>query len=169
MLQVYTGDGKGKTTAAFGQALRAAGHDWKVIIIQFMKGDSGYGEVVAAQGIANLTVLQTGLKTFVERGNPSKEDLAEAVRGMSEARKALTSGEHRMVVLDEMNVAIDYGLVRLEDALALVDSCPDNVELVFTGRGARPELVERADLVSEVLEIKHPMQQGYVNRVGIDH
>jgi cob(I)alamin adenosyltransferase len=169
VFQVYTGDGKGKTTAAFGQALRAAGHGWKVLIVQFMKGDPGYGEVKAAQRVENLEVIQTGLPTFVERGNPSAEDLAEAKRGLEEARKAVGSRKYRMIVLDEMNVAVDYGLVRVEDALALIDSCPDDVELVFTGRAARPEFIERADLVSEVKEIKHPMQQGHVNRVGIDH
>ncbi len=169
MFQVYTGDGKGKTTAAFGQALRATGHGWKVIIIQFMKGDPDYGEVRAAKGVANLTVVQTGLPTFVQRDNPSAEDLAEARRGLEEARKALRSGEYRMVVLDEMNVAVDYGLVAVADALALVDDCPEDVELVFTGRGARPEFIDRAALVSEVREVKHPMQQGLVSRVGIDY
>jgi cob(I)alamin adenosyltransferase len=169
VFQVYTGDGKGKTTAAFGQALRAAGHGWKVLIVQFMKGDPGYGEVKAAQRVENLEIIQTGLPTFVERGNPSAEDLAEAKRGLEEARKAVGSRKYRMIVLDEMNVAVDYGLVRVEDALALIETCPDDVELVFTGRAARPEFIERADLVSEVKEIKHPMQQGHVNRVGIDH
>ncbi len=169
MLQVYTGDGKGKTTAAFGQALRATGHGWRVVVIQFMKGDPDYGEVRAAKRIDNLEVIQTGLPTFVERGNPSEEDLAEAKRGLAEARRAIGSGEYRMVVLDEMNVAIDYGLVSLADALALIDECPDEIELVFTGRDARPEVIERAALVSEVREVKHPMQQGLVSRVGIDY
>ncbi len=169
MLQVYTGNGKGKTTAAFGLALRAAGHGWRVLIIQFMKGDPNYGEVVAGRKVAGLDIIQTGLPTFVEKGNPSDEDLAEARRGLAEAERALASGKYRMVILDEINVAVDYGLVRLADALALVDRCPQDVELVFTGRAARPEVVRRADLVSEVLEIKHPMARGIVNRVGIDH
>jgi len=169
MLQIYTGNGKGKTTAAFGLALRATGHGWRVLIIQFMKGDPNYGEVVAGRKVENLEIVQTGLATFVEKGNPSDEDLAEARRGMAEAKKALESGRYRLVILDELNVAIDYGLVKLGQALELVEGCPENVELVFTGRGAKPELVKRADLVSEVLEIKHPMQRGIVNRVGIDH
>ena len=169
MFQVYTGNGKGKTTAAFGQALRATGHGWPVLVIQFMKGDPGYGEVVAARGIENLEVVQTGLPTFVERGNPSAEDRAEAARGLELARNALGCGRYRMVILDELNVAVDFGLVSLKDALALVDACPDGVELVFTGRDARPEVIARADLVSEVKEVRHPMQKGIVNRVGIDH
>ena len=169
MLEVYTGDGKGKTTAAFGLALRATGHGWSVLIIQFMKGDPGYGEVVAARGVKHLEIIQTGLPTFVEKGNPSGEDLSEARRGMDAARDALTAGKYRMVILDEINVAVDYGLVSIADALALVDMCPDEVELVFTGRNALPEVIERAGLVSEVKEVKHPLQQGIVNRAGIDH
>jgi cob(I)alamin adenosyltransferase len=169
VFQVYTGNGKGKTTAVFGLALRASGHGWRVLIIQFMKGDPNYGEVVAGRKVANLEIVQTGLTTFVERGNLSDEDLAEARRGMAEAGKALSSGKYRLVILDEINVAIDYGLVKLDEALALVERCPQDVELVFTGRLARPEVVKRADLVSEILEIKHPMQRGIVNRVGIDH
>lgn len=169
MFQVYTGDGKGKTTAAFGLALRACGHGWPVLIVQFMKGDPGYGEIVAARHVPGLEVIQTGLKTFVEKGNPSAKDLDEARRGLELARGALRSGKYRLVILDEMNVAVEYGLVALADALGLVDACPDDVELVFTGRNAHRDIVARADLVSEVLEVRHPMMKGYVNRVGIDH
>jgi cob(I)alamin adenosyltransferase len=169
VFQIYTGNGKGKTTAAFGLALRACGHGWPVLIIQFMKGDPGYGEVVAARHVPGLEVVQTGLRTFVEKGNPSEEDLAEAGRGLELARQALASGRYRMVILDELNVAVDYGLVGRADALGLADACPDDVELVFTGRHAHPEIVARADLVSEVLEIRHPMMKGIVNRAGIDH
>jgi len=169
MLEVYTGDGKGKTTAALGLALRATGHGWKVLIIQFMKGSPDYGEITAAKGVKGLTVVQTGLPTFVEKGNPSAEDLAEAARGLKLAREALSSGRYRLIVLDEINVAVDYGLVKLDDALGLADACPDDVELVFTGRGAKQAVLERADLVSEVHEVKHPYQKGFVNRVGIDY
>jgi len=169
MLEVYTGDGKGKTTAAFGLALRATGHGWKVLIIQFMKGSPDYGEITAAKGVKGLTVVQTGLRAFVEKGNPSAEDLAAAARGLALAREALSSGRYRLIVLDEINVAVDYGLLRLDDALGLIDACPEDVELVFTGRGAKRAVLERADLVSEVREVKHPYQKGFVNRVGIDY
>ncbi len=169
MLQVYTGNGKGKTTAALGLALRAAGHGWNVLIIQFMKGDPSYGEVSAAQQVKGLTLVQTGLPTFVEKGNPTAEDLAEARRGLELAQAALASGSYQMVILDELNVAVDYRLLSLEDVLALVDSCPEGIELVITGREAKPALLERADLVSEVREVKHPYQQGIVSRVGIDY
>ena len=169
MLEVYTGEGKGKTTAALGLALRATGHGWKVLIVQFMKGSPDYGEITAAKEVKGLTVVQTGLPTFVEKGNPSAEDRAEAARGLKLVREALGSGCYRLIVLDEMNVAVDYGLVKLDDALELIDACPDDVELVFTGRGAKQAVLERADLVSEVKEVKHPYQKGFVNRVGIDY
>ncbi len=169
MLEVYTGDGKGKTTAALGLALRATGHGWNVLMIQFMKGSSEYGEIAAARGVRGLTVVQTGLPTFVEKGNPSADDLAEAARGLALAREALASGKYRLVILDEINVAVDYGLMKLDAALALIDACPDGVELVFTGRGAKPAVIERAGLVSEVREVRHPYQKGFVNRVGIDY
>jgi cob(I)alamin adenosyltransferase len=169
VVEVYTGEGKGKTTAALGLALRATGHGWNVLMIQFMKGSPEYGEITAAKGVKGLTMVQTGLPTFVEKGNPSADDLAEAARGLKLAQEALGSGQYRLIVLDEMNVAVDYGLVKLDDALALIDTCPDDVELVFTGRGAKRAVVERADLVSEVHEVKHPYQKGFVNRVGIDY
>jgi len=169
VLEVYTGEGKGKTTAALGLALRATGHGWNVLMIQFMKGSPDYGEITAAKGVKGLTVVQTGLPTFVEKGNPSAEDLAEAARGLKLAREALGSGCYRLIVLDEINVAVDYGLVKLDDALALIDACPEDVELVFTGRSAKTAVLERADLVSEVKEVKHPYQKGLVNRVGIDY
>jgi cob(I)alamin adenosyltransferase len=169
MLEVYTGDGKGKTTAALGLALRATGHGWSVLVIQFMKGSPDYGEITAARGVKGLTVVQTGLATFVEKGNPSSEDLSEARRGLALAREALAAHRHRLLILDEINVAVDYGLVKLDDALALIDACPEDVELVFTGRGAKPAVLARADLVSEVREVKHPYQKGFVSRVGIDY
>ncbi len=169
MVQVYTGDGKGKTTAAFGLALRAAGHNWRVLIVQFMKGNSGYGEVVSAKYVPGLDVRQFGLKTFVEKGNPKPEDLTLAQEGLEFARKAIRSGKYQLVILDEINVAVDYGLLPLEDVLNLCRQCPPEVELVLTGRGAKGQLLEVADLVSEIKEIKHPFQKGVVNRVGIDH
>lgn len=133
-----------------------------------MKGAPDYGELQAARQVQGLEVHQFGLPTFVEKGNPSEEDIAEARRGMDAAREAVGSGNYQMVVLDEINVAVDYGLVPLAEVLHLIDTCPAEVELVFTGRGARPEVVERAGLVSEVRELKHPIHKGMVNRVGID-
>jgi cob(I)alamin adenosyltransferase len=169
MVQVYTGNGKGKTTAALGQALRAIGHGWQVLMIQFMKGDPSYGEVIAGRQIPNLTIVQSGLPTFVEKGNPSPEDVRLARQGLALARQALPEGKYRMIILDEINVAVDYGLLPRAGVLELVRDCPAGVELVLTGRHADPELLDLADLVSEVKEVKHPYQQGVVSREGIDY
>jgi cob(I)alamin adenosyltransferase len=169
MIQVYTGAGKGKTTAAFGQALRAIGHGWNVLVIQFMKGDPTYGEVIAAKQLGNLELVQSGLPTFVEKGNPSVEDLRLAREGFELARTAVRSGTYQMLILDEINVAVDYGLLKLQDVLDLVRICPSSIELILTGRYAHAQLIEVADLVSEVREIKHPYMKGIVSREGIDY
>jgi cob(I)alamin adenosyltransferase len=169
VIQVFTGNGKGKTTAALGQALRAAGHGWPVLIIQFMKGDPDYGEILAARQLSSITIVQSGLPTFVEKGNPSPEDVRLAQEGMDRAEQAVRDGRFRMLVLDEINVAIDYGLIPLDRVLKLVRSCPSGIELVLTGRYAKPELIDIADLVSEIREVKHPYQKGIVGREGIDH
>jgi cob(I)alamin adenosyltransferase len=169
MIQVYTGDGKGKTTASLGLALRAAGHGWHVLMIQFMKGDPTYGEITAAKKLANLEIVQSGLPTFVEKGNPSPEDLRLARQGLDLARQALSRKRYQMMILDEINVAIDYDLLPLKDVLELVKSCPPELELVLTGRHSPAELIELADLVSEVKEVKHPYLKGIVSREGIDY
>jgi len=169
MIQIYTGDGKGKTTAALGLAMRACGHGLRVIMIQFMKGDIEYGEIKMAGKIPNFEIQQFGLPTFVEKGNPSAEDLRLAKEGFDFTREVIEKGEHDIVILDELNVAIDFGLIYVEDVLALLDSVPESMEIVITGRYASPKLIERADLVSEVKEIKHPFQKGVYARRGIEH
>ncbi|MEO0093774.1 MAG: cob(I)yrinic acid a,c-diamide adenosyltransferase [candidate division WOR-3 bacterium] len=169
MIQVYTGDGKGKTTAAIGQAIRALGHNFKVLMIQFMKGDKSYGEIVATKDIPNFEIRQFGLPTFVKKGEPSPEDIRLAQEGLNFAKKALQSNQYQMIILDEINVAIDYGLVKLAEVLELIKICPKSIELVLTGRYAPKELIDLADLVSEIKEIKHPYTKGYVSREGIDY
>ena len=169
MIQIYTGNGKGKTTAAIGQGIRAVGHKHKVIMIQFMKGDPCYGEISTINKIRNFKVVQSGLPTFVEKGNLSKKDLALAQKGFKLAQKIIKEKKYKMVILDEINVAIDYGLIKLSDVLELVKNCPKQIELVLTGRYAPKELIELADLVSEIKEIKHPYQKGIVSRKGIDY
>jgi cob(I)alamin adenosyltransferase len=169
MIHIYTGNGKGKTTSAIGQAIRALGHNYKVIMIQFMKGDPNYGEIKTLKKIRNFKVIQSGLPTFVEKGNPSKADLKLATQGFALAKKALKEKKYQMVILDEINVAVDYGLLKLADVIKLVENCPKNIELILTGRYAAKELIEIADLVSEIKEIKHPYQKGFVSRKGIDY
>jgi len=169
LIQVYTGPGKGKTTAALGLALRACGHGWRVRMICFMKGDPNYGEVLISKTIPNFELIQSGLPTFVKKGEPSEEDIKLAKEGLDLAKRTVREDKIHLLILDEINVAVDYGLLSLEEVVELVEGKPKTMELVLTGRYAHPEIVKIADLVSEVLEIKHPYQQGIQAREGIDY
>jgi len=169
MIHVYTGMGKGKTTAALGLAMRALGHGLKVYIIQFMKGNIRYGELETARQLSpNIVIKQMGRECFVDRDNPDKIDIELAQRAFQLAREILSGGTHDIVVLDEINVAVDYGLIPLDAVLALLDSKPHHVELILTGRYARQEVIQRADLVTEMCEVKHYYQEGIPSRKGID-
>jgi cob(I)alamin adenosyltransferase len=156
-LQVYTGDGKGKTTAAFGLALRAAGHGLGVFVGQFMKGHP-YGELGAAAALGGLIeVEQFGSRDCLPwRDEPDPADRARAAAGLARCVEVMRSGRRAVVVLDEVTVAVHFRLLPLAALLAVVDRRPADVELVCTGRWAPPELVERADLVTEMREVKHP-------------
>ena len=169
LIQVYTGDGKGKTTAALGLALRAAGQGLRVYIAQFMKGWPDYGELRALQSIHDITVEQFGRVAFVSRQNPDPEDGRLAQEGWRRSLDALQGGKYDVVILDEVNVALDYGLLALPQVLQVLDAKPAHVELVLTGRGAHPEVVQRADLVTEMLAIKHPYDSGVDGRKGIEY
>jgi cob(I)alamin adenosyltransferase len=168
LIQVFTGDGKGKTTAALGEALRACGHGFKVLIVQFMKGDIKYGEITTAQSVPNLEIRQFGLPTFVKKGEPGDEDLRLAREGFAYARSAIENATHDMVILDELNVAIDYGLIPLDDVLELLRERPHGIEIIITGRYAPKEIIEIADLVSNIEEVKHPYQKGIFGRKGVE-
>ena len=169
LIQVYTGDGKGKTTAALGLALRAVGHGMKVLMIQFMKGSSEIGEVKAAQKLAPyLTIVPMGRGTFVSKDNPHPEDIKIAREGLLLSQKAIQNKEYDVVILDEINVAIEYGLISISDLLQLLDSKPKEVEIVLTGRNARPELLEKADLVTEMVKRKHYFDEGVPARKGME-
>lgn len=169
MIQVYTGNGKGKTTAALGLAMRAAGHGFKVYMIQFMKGRTNYGELETARLIPNFEIVQFGRPSFVDKDNPAKEDVEEAKEALEHARKILMSGKYDVVILDEVNVAIEWGLLDVQDVLELLDNKPDSTELVLTGRYAHPKVLERADLATEVVEVQHPFKKGIHSRKGIDY
>ena len=168
LVMVYTGDGKGKTTAAVGQALRALGHGFRVYMIHFMKGRD-YGEFLAAENLPRLTVDRAGRDSFVNRENPDPVDVELAREGFARAVKAVKSGEYDLVVLDEINVAVDYGLIPEAELLKLLEEKPPGVHLILTGRGASPELIKRADMVSEVLMIKHHYHSGVPARKGIEY
>lgn len=168
LVMVYTGDGKGKTTAALGLALRCVGHGGRVMVVQFMKGRT-YGELKAAKLMPGLEILMAGRDVFVNKKNPDKIDVEMAKDGFARAVKYVKSGDYRMVVLDELNMALDYGLVGLKPVLRLIKNCPPGVNLVFTGRAAPEALMEAADMVSEVREVKHHYQQGVAARAGIEY
>ncbi len=168
LIQVFTGDGKGKTTAALGEALRACGHGFKVLVVQFMKGDIKYGEITIAPNVPNLEIRQFGLPTFVKKGEPSEEDLRLAREGFAYAKAAIETASHDMVILDELNVAIDYGLIPLDEVLELLRGRPHGIEIIITGRYAPKEIIEIADLVSTIEEVKHPYQKGILGRKGVE-
>lgn len=166
-VHVYTGDGKGKTTAALGLALRAAGAGWRVFMAQFLKGME-YSELAALKPLSrSVLVRQYGRSCLVGR-EPEQADFDCAAEGFLDCKRAIMSGEYQMVILDEANVAVAFGLLRLEDIIALIDCKPSDVELVITGRWARQQIIERADLVTEMQEIKHYYQQGVLARAGVE-
>jgi len=166
-VHVYTGDGKGKTTAALGLALRAAGAQWKVFIAQFVKG-SDSSELAAMERFDDLVTLrQFGRSQFV-CGKPQAADVQAARQGLAECAMAIASGDYSLVILDEANVAVELGLFPVDELLALIDGRPDGVELVITGRGAHARVVQRADLVTEMLDIKHYYNHGVTGRTGIE-
>ncbi len=167
LIHVYTGDGKGKTTAALGLALRASGHGLKVIFIQFVKGDRNCGEhiFVACYHPFELVQLATG-DSFTK---PLDELRSEAEQTLAYAEEAMLSGKYNVVILDEIFVAINKALITTHQVVTLVDKKPDSVELVLTGRGAPREVIMRADYVTEMLMIKHPFIEGTAAREGIEY
>jgi cob(I)alamin adenosyltransferase len=167
-VQVYTGDGKGKTTAALGLGLRAWGHGARVLVIQFMKGRINYGELAAARRLPGFDVEQYGRETFVDREKPAAEDVALAREALARARQIVADNAYDLVILDEVNVAVDYGLVTVAEILDLIASRPPEMELVLTGRCAPAAFREAADLVSEVTETKHHYRDGVAARKGIE-
>ena len=166
-IHIYTGPGKGKTTAALGLGLRAAGAGFKVHMIQFMKGRR-YSELDALEKLQNFTFSQHGRDEFVSKENPAQIDIDLAQEGFKHAKDIIKSGKYDLVILDELNVAVDYNLISLEDVIKLMKDKPEKLELVLTGRYAHPEISTLADVVTEMLEIKHPYQQGINARKGID-
>ncbi len=169
LVQVYTGDGKGKTSAAFGAALRAIGRGLRVYIIQFIKGGFDYGELHVVKKLPNLKLAAFGRGTFVTEVSPHEEDVKLAEEALKLAKEVIGSGQYDIVVLDEINVALNLKLVTVDEALQLIKNRPKHVELILTGRYAPMQIVEVADLVTEMKEIKHPFTEGVTPRKGIEY
>ncbi len=166
-IHVYTGDGKGKTTAAFGLTLRSVGAGFKVFIGQFIKGME-YSELNALELFSEqVTVKQYGRDCFIYK-KPEAEDVKVAKDGLREMKQVLSSGEYRLVIMDEANIATYYKLFSVTELLEAIDSRHPSVEVVITGRKADPRIIEKADLVTEMKEVKHYYQQGVEARKGIE-
>jgi len=167
-VQVYTGNGKGKTTAALGLALRAVGRGLKVCVFQFIKGGGPYGEHLIAEKLAPLlTIIQTGRPGWVNTKDITADRTA-AQEAFTQAKELLTSGEYDLFICDEINGAVGFGLLDVEQVLELISLKPEQVELVLTGRNAHERVIEAADLVTEMREIKHYYKAGVPARTGIE-
>ena len=169
LVEVFTGDGKGKTSAALGVALRALGRGLRVYIVFFMKGDFPYGEQKILSELSNVTVERFGFQDFTDPDNVKPEEKKEARKALEAGRKAMLSLEYDVVILDEVNVAIAWKLIDVDDVVKLIHDKPENVELVLTGRYADPKLIKLADLVTDMVKVKHPYDKGILSRKGIDY
>lgn len=169
LIQVYTGNGKGKSTAAFGLTLRASGRGLKSIIIQFMKQGDTYGEHFAIEKIENIDIVSFGKPKFVNFKNPSKEDIDLVNEAFEFSRKTINGGKYDIVILDEINIALHFKLLEVGKVIDILKNKPRHVEVVLTGRSAPKEIIDIADLVSEIVEIKHPYQKGIGAREGIEY
>lgn len=167
-VQVYTGNGKGKTTAAFGLALRAAGAGKKVFIGQFVKGQI-YSEVKAVeQFLPTVDIKQYGLECFIYR-KPKQEDIDKARAGLKEMEEIIISGKYDIVIMEEANIAVYYNLFSADELISVIDKKPEATEIIITGRYASDKIIERADLVTEMKEIKHYYHNGVIARLGIEY
>jgi len=170
LLIVFTGDGKGKTTAALGVALRALGHGLKVLMIQFIKGPWASGELGAATRFGDSFQIRPMGGGFVNTGpgGPDPADLAKAQQAWQAAEEAMQAGKYDILILDEINNAVDYGLLPLEQVLEAIRKRPEKLHVICTGRNAAARLIEAADLVTEMVEVKHYYQKGVPAREGIE-
>ncbi len=168
LVQIYTGNGKGKTTAAFGLAMRAAGRGLEVLIVQFLKPSDGYGEQVACNRMRNITLVPMGLDHFVSK-KPSDADIEAAHKALRRSEELICSGRYDVAVLDESINAVRLGLITSQELIESLERRPDHVEIVLTGRGITPDLEEYADLVTEMRLVKHPFDKGIGARKGIEY
>ncbi len=171
LLMVFTGNGKGKTTAAMGVALRAAGQGFKILMIQFIKGSWHYGELDSAPMLGGAFEIRPMGRGFVKVGTekPDPEDVRLVEEAWAAAVEAMRADTYDMLILDEINYAINYGMLPIDRVLADLAARPERLHVICTGRNAHPRLIEAADLVSEIKEIKHPFHKGILAQRGIDY
>jgi len=169
-IHLYTGEGEGKTLTAIGAAIRAIGHGLRVVVIQFMKGRKKVGEYMVRERLKpDYEIYQFGREEFIDLGNPHPVDYKLAKEGLEFARRILRRKKPDVLILDEVNLAVAVGLLRVEDVLQLLDEAEGCSLIILTGRRAPKELIERADLVTEMCEVKHPLRTGVSARKGIDY
>lgn len=172
-IQIYTGNGKGKTTASLGLAMRALGRNWKVLVIMFTKGGSNYGELTSFRNLSpeiknNLVIEQAGLDRIIYANNKSDDDEKEIMRGWEIAKKAIQNNEYQLIILDEINIVIDLKILDIEEVIEVLKNKPQHMEIVLTGRNAHPKAVEIAHLVSKIEPVKHYWDTGVSARKGIE-
>ena len=166
MIHIYTGEGKGKTTAALGLAMRSAGAGKKVFIGQFLKGKK-YSELKSLKKIKNITIEQFGTTCFIGK-KPKPKDIALAKKGLRKIEQVIKSGKSVVVVLDEINICIVLKILKLNEIINVIKVCPRRIELVLTGRYAHPKLINLADYVTEMKEMRHPFRKNITGRKGIE-
>jgi len=169
LVQIFTGDGKGKTTAALGTALRALGHGLNVFVVVFMKGNYPYGEWEALKTFPKATIKRFGFLDFTDPNHIKPEEREQAEKALETARNAMLSGKYDLIILDEVNIASAWKLVGTQKVVELIKERPPQVELILTGRFADQQLIDAADLVTECKKVKHPYDEGIKARKGIEY
>lgn len=173
-IQVYTGNGKGKTTASLGLALRALGRGWDVLIVMLTKGGSDYGELYSFKKLAKkienrLTIINAGEDHVIYKNNMTVDEKEKIKQGWEVAKKAILNNEYGLVIIDEANIAIDLGIIEAQDVVETLKNKPKNVEVVLTGRRAHKSIIEIAHLVSEIKPVKHYIDLGVMAREGVEY
>lgn len=172
-IQIYTGNGKGKTTASLGLIMRALGRNWKVLLVMFTKGGDNYGELTSFRNLSssiqeNLTIEQAGLDRIVYAHNMCQDDEKAIKRGWEIAKQAIKNNEYQLIVLDEINIAIDLKILDVDEVIEALKNKPEDMEIVLTGRNAHPKAIKIAHLVSEIKPVRHYWDMGINARKGIE-
>ena len=170
LVTVFTGDGKGKTTAAIGTAVRAAGYGMRVFIVFFLKGKMfSQGEALALERLPNIKIVSFGANSWIKKGTVNVQARSQAAKALEAASKAMASGDYDLVIMDEVNGAVDFGLIPLEDVIEAVTARPESVDLMLTGRHADARIIQMADVVTEMVNVKHAFERGVKAREGFDY